>query len=167
MNSAANVAELKRLLSQTDERASLAARLRPLMPYLQTCVDTGLPYAALLDDLALAGLPIKPRLLERSLYRWRKARRLPSHQPEKSPAYPADEPGKPDDAVAETHITVDQAIQGRPRRIETPGDLRQIRDMHIDLEALRREGEALRKAQQHKERARHPSSPSSSQESSS
>ena len=149
MNSAANVAELKRLLSQTDERASLAARLRPLMPYLQTCVDAGLPYAALLDDLALAGLPIKPRLLERSLYRWRKARRLPG------------------DAIAETHTTADQAIQGRPRRIETPGDLRQIRDMHIDLEALRREGEALRKAQQRKERTRHPSSPSSSQESSS
>lgn len=167
MNSAANVAELKRLLNQTDERASLAARLRPLMPYLQTCVDTGLPYAALLDDLALAGLPIKPRLLERSLYRWRKARRSLSHQPEKNPAYPVDEPDKPGNAAAETHTPADPAIQGRPRRIETPGDLRQIRDMHIDLEALRREGEALRKAQQHKERTRHPSSPSSSQESSS
>jgi len=167
MDSAANVAELQRLLNETDERASLSARLRPLMPFIQSRVDAGLPYAALLDDLNQAGFPVKRRLLERSLYRWRKAGRTPGNHPTKNPNAPAGQPGNPDASHVESHAAADQAIQGRPRRIETPADLRQIRDMHIDLDALRREGEALRKARQHQERASHPSSNPSSQESSS
>ena len=167
MNSAANVAALKRLLDQTDERASLAARLRPLMPFIQSCVDAGLPYVALLDDLAHAGLPIKARLLERSLYRWRKARCSEGKQPTSITTPPS---GSPDRAVVHQppstpHTSNDDAIPGRPRRIETPADLRQIRDIHIDLDALRREGEALRKAKQRAERITPQSSNPSNQES--
>ncbi|WP_417276803.1 hypothetical protein [Castellaniella sp.] len=153
MTSAANVAELKRLLALSDERASLAARLRPLMPFVQSCVQAGLPYAALLDDLATAGLTIKPRLLERSLYRWRKAQQPQSdHAPVQPPLLETCRPG-----LGGRVSAPDSAIQGRPRRIETPADLRQIRDMRIDLDALRREGEALRKAEKAKQQT--PSSP--------
>lgn len=166
MNSAANVAALKRLLDRTDARASLAARLRPLMPFIQSCVDAGLPYTALLDDLAQAGLPIKTRLLERSLYRWRKAQCPEGKQPTGITAPSSGSPDKPTDhqPPSTPHPSNDVAIPGRPRRIETPADLRQIRDIHIDLDALRREGEALRKAKQRAERTNPQSSNPSNQE---
>jgi len=139
MSSQRNVAEFKRLLEQTDDRASLSARLRPLMPYIQSCVSSGSPYSAMLDDLEKAGLPVKRRLLERALYRWRKstARRaelVGAQRPTESI------PGRA------TAVSPLKGMEHTPR-IETPGDLRKIRDKSVDLDALRRAGEARKKAE--------------------
>lgn len=139
MNSQRNVAELKRLLEQTDDRASLSARLRPLMPYIQARVSAGSPYAAILDDLEKAGLPIKRRLLERALYRWRKST---AHSTER-----VDTP-RPTEPIPSRVPTLSHARgMDHPPRIETPADLRKIRDKRVDLDALRRAGEARKKAE--------------------
>lgn len=139
MNSQRNIAEFKRLLEQTDDRASLSARLRPLLPYIQACVSAGSPYVAMLNDLEQAGLPVKRRLLERALYRWRKST---ANRPESAVTPPATEPAPSrTSALSQT-----KGLEHSPR-IETPADLRKIRDKCVDLDALRRAGEARKKAE--------------------
>ncbi|MDN5842482.1 MAG: hypothetical protein L0H54_03430 [Alcaligenaceae bacterium] len=90
-------------------------------------VAADVPHAAVLDDLAAAGLTVQRSTFAITLYRWRKAQRTAA-----SPASSTVESSPPPPAL--------DAIQGRPRNIQTPGDLRKIRDMQVDLEALRREG---------------------------
>lgn len=91
----------------------------------------GVPHAAVLEDLAAAGLTVQRSTFAITLYRWRKAQRSAAN-----PSTSTVKPSPPPTAL--------DAIQGRPRNIQTPGDLRKIRDMQIDLEALRREGLASR-----------------------
>src|SRR3546814_10692546 len=67
------VAEFQTALDRTDPRASLSARLRPLLPRIHERINAGSPYSAILDDLEGAGLVVKRRMLESALYRWRKA----------------------------------------------------------------------------------------------
>lgn len=135
MKSADNVAELTRLLNQIDDRASQSARLRQLMPHIQASLHTGLSYADVVADLTNAGFPIKLRLFERVLYRWRKAQR--ATLPSSTTAPPAEQPA--------TSLPLVVSDPQSRQRIETPGDLRNIRNMKIDLEALRQEGIAKRK----------------------
>ena len=132
------VAEYQAPLDRTDPRASLSARLRPLLPRIHERINAGSPYSAILDDLEGAGLTVKRRMLESALYRWRKTRIT---QATISPA-----PAPLRMAATKAQPSPDKhAVTGRPDRIETPADLRKIRDMKIDLDALRREGEASRK----------------------
>ncbi|MBV6273751.1 hypothetical protein KVP09_12645 [Alcaligenaceae bacterium CGII-47] len=150
------VAEFRATLDRTDPRASLSARLRPLLPRIHERINAGSPYSAVLDDLEGAGLVVKHRMLESALYRWRKAQATPAvtspapvlHQPTTTKALPSPET---------------QAVTGRPDRIETPADLRKIRDMKIDLDALRREGEASRKLKR-EQHAPHTNNPQQNQE---
>lgn len=132
------VAEFQAALDRSDPRASLSARLRPLLPRIHERINAGSPYSAILDDLEGAGLVVKRRMLESALYRWRKARITPAA------TLPLPAPLRPASTKALSLPDV-QAVTGRPDRIETPADLRKIRDMKIDLDALRREGEASRK----------------------
>ena len=125
------VSRYRAVLSALDPRISLSAQLRALFPMIEAEFAAGVPHAAVLEDLAAAGLTVQRSTFAITLYRWRKAQRTAASPPS-STTKPASPPAALD------------AIQGRPRNIQTPGDLRKIRDMQIDLEALRREGLASR-----------------------
>lgn len=130
-----SVTQFRAVLAELDPRICDAARLRAIFPQLEDLAATGVPMAAILDDLKAAGLDVRPRALESALYRWRKKKRAAIPAPV-HPA-PSDPTPSPSPDRKATHKT---------QRIETPGDLRNIRNMHVDLEALRREGQALRKS---------------------
>ncbi|CAM4225763.1 hypothetical protein [Bordetella muralis] len=131
MNESRPVARYRAALAALDPRISIAAQLRALFPLIEVELATGVPHAAVLDDLAAAGLAVQHSTYAITLYRWRKAQRRAVR-----PSTPTTKSSSPVPAL--------DAIQGRPRDIQTPGDLRKIRDMRIDLEALRREGLANR-----------------------
>ncbi|KAA0892483.1 hypothetical protein [Pusillimonas sp. ANT_WB101] len=126
------VSRYRAVLSALDPRISLSAQLRALFPMIEAEFAAGVPHAAVLEDLAAAGLTVQRSTFAITLYRWRKAQRTAAASLPSSTMKPSPPPAALD------------AIQGRPRNIQTPGDLRKIRDMQIDLEALRREGLASR-----------------------
>lgn len=135
------IARYRAVLESLDPRLRQAAKLRALYPLIEPQVAAGVPHAAIMEDLAAAGLPVRRNTYITTLRRWRKAQRLAAEE-----ASQATTPAvKPDTtpAAKPTAPPLD-AIQGRPSRIQTPGDLRKIRDMRIDLDALRREGLANR-----------------------
>ncbi|MFA5521396.1 MAG: hypothetical protein WDA28_06490 [Castellaniella sp.] len=138
MTEPAPVARYRAALAELDPRISIAAQLRALFPLIEAELAAGVPHAAVLDDLAAAGLSVQYSTYAITLYRWRKAQRSATAKPVALPK-PHTAPATPPKAPPATAPALD-AIQGRPRNIETPGDLRKIRDMRIDLEALRREG---------------------------
>lgn len=138
MTEPAPVARYRAALAELDPRISIAAQLRALFPLIEAELAAGVPHAAVLDDLAAAGLSVQYSTYAITLYRWRKAQRSAAAKPAALPqphAAPTTAPKTP----PATAPALD-AIQGRPSNIQTPGDLRKIRDMRIDLEALRREG---------------------------
>src|SRR3546814_15909743 len=94
----------------------------------------GVPHAAVLEDLAAAGLTVQRSTFAITLYRWRKAQRSAAN-PSASTVKPASPPAALD------------AIQGRPHNIQTPADLRKIRDIQIDLEEIGRESLRERECQ--------------------
>jgi hypothetical protein len=137
MTESRSVARFRAVLAELDPRISLAARLRAIFPQLEELAASGVPMAAILSDLSAAGLDVRPDTLTKTLYRWRKKKRgVVSVTTPTSPAAPVPTPD-PSPKRQAAHKT---------QRIETPGDLRNIRNMHVDLEALRREGQALRKS---------------------
>ena len=138
MSESPPVMRYRAALAALDPRISIAAQLRALFPLIETELAAGVPHAAVLDDLAEAGLAVQRSTYAITLYRWRRAKRASSGSP--APA------AKPSPSPANPPAPELDAIQGRPRNIQTPGDLRKIRDMQIDLEALRREGLANRAA---------------------
>lgn len=145
MNESAPVMRYRAALAALDPRISLAAQLRALFPLIEVELAAGVPHAAVLDDLGAAGLTVQRSTYAITLYRWRKAQRRATRKLSNT-ATPAS-----DTASQTAHVAIPQpqppaldAIQGRPRNIQTPGDLRKIRDMRIDLDALRREGLANR-----------------------
>ena len=135
------VAHYRAVLDSLDPRLRIAAKLRALFPMIETQLAAGVPHAAIMEDLAQAGLAVRPTTYITTLRRWRKAKR-----PQAAPAVPVTTPTPTAHCTApETPRTTPtpppmDAIQGRPHGIETPSDLRQIRHMRVDLEALRREG---------------------------
>lgn len=128
MSESQSVMRYRAALAAVDPRISIAAQLRALFPLIETELAAGVPHTAVLDDLAAAGLTVQRSTYSITLYRWRKSQRTAT----RTPASTAKASSPPIPAL--------DAIQGRPRNIQTPGDLRKIRDMQIDLEALRREG---------------------------
>lgn len=141
MNDSPSIARYRAALAALDPRISIAAQLRALFPLIEADLAVGVPHAAVLDDLAAAGLSVQRSTYAITLYRWRKARRATPN-----PQAPAAKPSPNPATSALSPAPALDAIQGRPRNIQTPGDLRKIRDMQIDLEALRREGLANRAA---------------------
>lgn len=138
MTESAPVARYRAALAELDPRISIAAQLRALFPLIEAELAAGVPHAAVLDDLAAAGLSVQYSTYAITLYRWRKAQRSAAAKPA-APPKPHTAPA-PAPKVPPTGAPALDAIQGRPHNIQTPGDLRKIRDMRIDLEALRREG---------------------------
>jgi len=145
MNETPPVARYRAALAALDPRISMAAQLRALFPLIEAELAMGVPHLAVLDDLAAAGLTVQRRTFAITLYRWRKARRTVSRKQWHAAYQSEDVTVEPVRATAPTpQAPALDAIQGRPRNIQTPGDLRKIRDMRIDLDALRREGIANR-----------------------
>jgi len=145
MSESRPVTRYRAALSVLDPRISIAAQLRALFPLIEAELAAGVPHAAVLDDLAAAGLTVQHSTYAITLYRWRKAQRRAAKQPSAA-ARPPDDGAKQlaTPASPNPQSPALDAIQGRPRNIQTPGDLRKIRDMRIDLDALRREGLANR-----------------------
>lgn len=135
------ITRYRAVLESLDPRLRQAAKLRALYPLIEPQVAAGVPHAAIMDDLAAAGLPVRHNTYITTLRRWRKARRLAAEEASQA-TIPAVQPDTTPTAKP-TSPPLD-AIQGRPSRIQTPGDLRKIRNMRIDLDALRREGLANR-----------------------
>lgn len=134
------IARYRAVLESLDPRLRQAAKLRALYPLIEPQVAAGVPHAAIMEDLAAAGLPVRHNTYITTLRRWRRARRQAAEEASQAVTIPAPgttPPAKPSPPPLD-------AIQGRPNRIQTPGDLRKIRDMRIDLDALRREGLANR-----------------------
>ena len=135
------VARYRAVLDSLDPRLRIAAKLRALFPMVETQLAAGVPHAAIMEDLAQAGLAVRSSTYITTLRRWRKANR-----PQTAPAAPVATPTPtahrtaPDTPRTTPTPPPMDAIQGRPHGIETPSDLRQIRHMRVDLEALRREG---------------------------
>ncbi len=142
MTDSAPVARYRAALAELDPRISIAARLRALFPLIEAELAAGVPHTAVLDDLAAAGLAVQHSTYAITLYRWRKAQRPAAAKPAALPK-PHASPATAPKALPTTAPALD-AIQDRPRNIQTPGDLRKIRDMRVDLDALRREGLANR-----------------------
>ncbi len=135
------IARYRAVLESLDPRLRQAAKLRALYPLIEPQVAAGVPHAAIMEDLAAAGLPVQRNTYITTLRRWRKARRLAAEEASQATTPAVESDTTP--AVKPPSPPLD-AIQGRPKRIQTPGDLRKIRDMRIDLDALRREGLANR-----------------------
>ena len=64
------------VLESLDPRLRQAAKLRALYPLIEPQVAAGVPHAAIMEDLAAAGLPVQRNTYITTLRRWRKARRL-------------------------------------------------------------------------------------------
>lgn len=137
MNDEPYVEELRLLLAQGEPLAPKAAKLRPLLPRIVQRLAAGAPRKVIVEQLNRAGLDISLHDLAKQLQRYRKAQRESN-----SSAHPA-----PTGSASNTlhPIPSQPSVRGQPNRIENPADLRRIRSMEVDLDALRREGEAMRR----------------------
>lgn len=75
MNPSFYASQIRTRLNTTDPRASTSARLRALMPYIETRLAEGVPHSAIVEDLREAGLPVPIKSFRAALYRYRKQTR--------------------------------------------------------------------------------------------
>jgi hypothetical protein len=144
MNDEPYVEELRLLLAHGEPLAPKAAKLRPLLPRIIQRLAAGAPRKVIVEQLNRAGLDLSLHDLAKQLQRYRKAQRAGnshlSHAPH--PPHASTLAGNPSTfAQGAAHASV----RGQPNRIESPADLRKIRSMEVDLDALRREGQAMRR----------------------
>lgn len=125
------VEQFRRALADADPRATVTARVRLLLPIIELRLANGSSYAAVVEDLNAAGIPISQSVFANALWRLRQR---------KKPRTPLTE--IPISAQAPAHST--EAVQGRPNSIESPADLHKFREINVDLDALREEGRAMR-----------------------
>jgi len=156
MNDEPYVEELRLLLAHGEPLAPKAAKLRPLLPRIVQRLAAGAPRKVIVEQLNRAGLDLSLHDLAKQLQRYRKAQRAVishSHHSPHSPHSPHSlHPPHPPRAStlansASTFVpaTAQASVRGQPNRIENPADLRKIRSMEVDLDALRREGQAMRR----------------------
>ena len=153
MNDEPYVEELRLLLAHGEPLAPKAAKLRPLLPRIIQRLAAGAPRKVIVEQLNRAGLDLSLHDLAKQLQRYRKAQRAVishSHHSPNSP-HPPHPPHPPHaSTLAKSASTFAQgaahaSVRGQPNRIESPADLRKIRSMEVDLDALRREGQAMRR----------------------
>jgi len=153
MNDEPYVEELRLLLAHGEPLAPKAAKLRPLLPRIIQRLAAGAPRKVIVEQLNRAGLDISLHDLAKQLQRYRKAQRaVISHSPHSPHSPHSLHPPHPPHALtlaksASTFVpaTAQSSVRGQPNRIESPADLRKIRSMEVDLDALRREGQAMRR----------------------
>ena len=147
MNDEPYVEELRLLLGNGEPLAPKAAKLRPLLPRIIQRLAAGAPRKVIVEQLNRAGLEISLHDLAKQLQRYRKAQRaVISHSPHSPhPPHPPLASTLANSASTFVPATAQASVRGQPNRIENPADLRKIRSMEVDLDALRREGQAMRR----------------------
>jgi len=144
MNDEPYVEELRLLLAHGEPLAPKAAKLRPLLPRIIQRLAAGAPRKVIVEQLNRAGLDLSLHDLAKQLQKYRKAQRaVISHSPHSPhPPHASTLAGSPSTFA---QATSQSSVRGQPNRIENPADLRKIRSMEVDLDALRREGQAMRR----------------------
>lgn len=132
----------QQFLSTAEPSASTAAKLRMLLPIIENRLLAGATYAAVVTDLNSAGLEISIGVFRSTLSRIR-IKNGARHQTA-APA-PAPAPASTNSTQAASHRQ--PAALPPPKRIETPADLRQLRDEEIDLDALRQQRRESQRSQ--------------------
>ena len=147
MNDEPYVEELRLLLAHGEPLAPKAAKLRPLLPRIIQRLAAGAPRKVIVEQLNRAGLDLSLHDLAKQLQRYRKAQRaVISHSPHSPhPPHPPLASTLANSASTFVPATAQASVRGQPNRIENPADLRKIRSMEVDLDALRREGQAMRR----------------------
>ena len=150
MNDEPYVEELRLLLAHGEPLAPKAAKLRPLLPRIIQRLAAGAPRKVIVEQLNRAGLDLSLHDLAKQLQRYRKAQRaVISHSPHSPhslhPPHPPHASTLAKSASTFVPATAQASVRGQPNRIENPADLRKIRSMEVDLDALRREGQAMRR----------------------
>lgn len=147
MNDEPYVEELRLLLAHGEPLAPKAAKLRPLLPRIIQRLAAGAPRKVIVEQLNRAGLHLSLHDLAKQLQRYRKAQRaVISHSP-----HPPHIPQPPHTSTLAGSQSIfaqgaaHASVRGQLNRIENPADLRKIRSMEVDLDALRREGQAMRR----------------------
>lgn len=135
-----SIKDYEQILSNLDDRISTAAKLRALYPVIEKDIAAGASLGMILDDLKSLGLNLNYAVLQNALARIRKQSK--TVEPLASRTAPAPAPIK---SVEPTERTSIPGVSTTPRRIESPADLRAVRNMQIDLNALREEGLAKRR----------------------
>lgn len=136
------VEQFRHALADADPRATVTARVRFLLPIIEQRLANGSSYAAIVEDLNAAGIPIPQTNFSTVLWRIRRTREISSAQV--NAPTPTPQPLVAAGVPAWTPAPDSPAVQGRPSSIESPADLRKFREMNIDLDALREEGRAMR-----------------------
>lgn len=120
----------QQILSTAEPSASIAAKLRMLLPIIENRFSAGATYAAVVSDLNEAGLEISIGVFRSTLSRIR-IKNAASHQ-DTAPASIS--------TTATAPVSRKQPAESQqPKRIETPADLRELRAEDIDLDALRQQ----------------------------
>jgi hypothetical protein len=150
MNDEPYVEELRLLLAHGDPLAPKAAKLRPLLPRIIQRLAAGAPRKVIVEQLNRAGLNLSLHDLAKQLQKFRKAQRAVishSHHSHHSPHSPHPPHASTLAGSPSTFVqgAAHASVRGQPNRIENPADLRKIRSMEVDLDALRREGQAMRR----------------------
>jgi len=150
MNDEPYVEELRLLLAHGEPLAPKAAKLRPLLPRIIQRLAAGAPRKVIVEQLNRAGLGLSLHDLAKQLQKYRKAQRaVISHSPHSPhspyPPHPPRASTLANSASTFVPATAQASVRGQPNRIENPADLRKIRSMEVDLDALRREGQAMRR----------------------
>ena len=137
----------EQILSTIDPRVSKAAKLRALYPVIEQNINAGASLGMILDDLELLGLSMSYAVFQNALSRIRKKTKTSEPKNSDAPLNPSVLPP----AAAIPSPVPAPAVTTPPKRIENPIDLRAIRDMAIDLNALREEGLANRRQKKNDE----------------
>lgn len=149
-----SIKDYEQILSNLDDRISTAAKLRALYPEIEKDIAAGASLGMILDDLKSLGLNLNYGVLQNALARIRKQNKtvkpLASQTENASLPFDTSAPAPttapaPITSVEPTERTSIPGVSTTPRRIESPADLRAVRNMQIDLNALREEGLAKRR----------------------
>lgn len=120
----------QQFLSTAEPSASIAAKLRMLLPIIENRLLAGATYAAVVSDLNDAGLEVSIGVFRLTLSRIRTKNRNRHHAVETAPI----------STTATAPVSRRQPAESQqPKRIETPADLRELRAEDIDLDALRQQ----------------------------
>ena len=147
----------EQILSGIDSRISMAAKLRALYPVIEKNIAAGLSYQIILADLKEAGLIINYELFRKTLFRIRKKNKTAKSiinqasktenavmsltTPTLAPTTTLAPASNTDDTKQPERQPI-SSVNTPSKRIESPADLRAIRDMEVDLNALKEEWKA-------------------------
>ena len=126
-------AQFREQLATMLRSATKAQKVRRLQPLIERYLLDGANHQVVAEDLSVAGLEISRQVFTATLNRVRAESIEDAPKTPRATAAPAAQPKSP-------------TRQQQKQTIDSPADLRAIRDMNFDLEALRQEELARRRA---------------------